>query len=125
MNHWVAAWGTSPSLADVQPAQYAKNITLRYKLTLTVRGTAIRLRFDNLFNEEPAELTRVTVCTPDAQTTVPVLFNGNETGIIPAKGSLTSIVSLLQRLNRVELRHRQQLHALGQLATQTLNFALY
>ena len=30
-----------------------------------------------------------------------------------AKGSLTSIVSLLQRLNGVELRHRQQLHALG------------
>ncbi len=87
---WVAAWGTSPSLADVQAAQYAKNITLRYKLKLTVRGTAVRLRFDNLFNEEATELTRVTVCTPDADKTVPVLFGGKQTGVIDAKSSLVS-----------------------------------
>lgn len=87
---WVAAWGTSPAISDVQAAQYAKNITLRYKLKLTLRGTAVRLRFDNLFNDEPAELTRVTVCTADTGKITPVLFDGKQTGVIAANGSLLS-----------------------------------
>lgn len=87
---WVAAWGTSPSIADAQPAQYAKNITLRYALKLTLRGSAIRLRFDNLFNQEDAQLTRVTVCRSGDEKTTPVLFSGMESGVIPAGGSITS-----------------------------------
>jgi len=87
---WVAAWGTSPSIADVQPAQYAKDITLRYALKMSIRGTAVRLRFDNLFGSEPAQLTRVTVCSAAANETVPVTFGKESTGLIPAGGSLTS-----------------------------------
>ena len=87
---WVAAWGTSPSIADAQPAQYAKDITLRYPLKMTLRGSAIRLRFDNLFSQEHAQLTRVTVCRNGDAATVPVLFGGAETGVIPAGGSLVS-----------------------------------
>jgi len=87
---WVAAWGTSPSIADAQPAQYAKNITLRYSLKMGIHGSAVRLDFDNLFNDEPAQLTRVTVCPAGAEQTVPVLFDGQTVGMIPAHGSLTS-----------------------------------
>ncbi len=87
---WVAAWGTSPSIADTQPAQYAKNITLRYALKMTISGKAIRLRFDNLFNAEPACLTRVTVCPAGAEKTTAVRFGGMESGRIPAGGSLVS-----------------------------------
>lgn len=87
---WVAAWGTSPSVADVQPAQYAKDITLRYALKMSIRGSAVRLRFDNYFGSEPAQLTRVTVCTAGAEATVPVTFSGSASGAIPAGGSLVS-----------------------------------
>ena len=87
---WVAAWGTSPSIADVQPAQYAKNITLRYVLKMGIRGGAIRLRFDNLFHNEPAELTHVTVCCAGSGKPETVLFDGKAIGVIPAEGSLVS-----------------------------------
>ncbi len=87
---WVAAWGTSPSIADAQPAQYAKNVTLRYALKMSIRGSRVRLRFDNLFNAEPAALTRVSVCAAGAEKTLPVLFDGSESGVIPAEGSLVS-----------------------------------
>ena len=87
---WVAAWGTSPSIADTQPAQYAKNITLRYALKMGIRGSAVRLRFDNLFHSEPAELTRVTVCKAGSDRTETVLFGGKSTGVIPAEGTLVS-----------------------------------
>lgn len=87
---WIAAWGTSPSIADAQPAQYAKDITLRYALKMTIRGSRIRLRFDNLFSAEDASLTRVTVCPAGADHPVPLTFGGSETGMIPAGASLTS-----------------------------------
>lgn len=87
---WVAAWGTSPSIADAQPSQYAKDITLRYALKMTIRGSRIRLRFDNLFSPEAACLSRVTVCASGADHTVPLTFGGKETGTIPAGASLTS-----------------------------------
>lgn len=92
---WVAAWGTSPSIADVQPAQYAKDITLRYVLKMGIRGSQIRLRFDNLFGSDPAELTRVSVCPVGETTPLRVLFGGSETGVIPANASLTSDVLTL------------------------------
>lgn len=87
---WVAAWGASPSIADVQPAQYAKDVTLRYVLKMGIRGSAVRLRFDNLFGAEPAQLTRVTVCAAGANETTPVSFGGEAIGTIPAGGSLIS-----------------------------------
>lgn len=87
---WVAAWGTSPSIADLPPAQYAKDITLRYVLKMGIRGSQIRLRFDNLFSDETATLTRVTVCPVGESKPVAVLFDGSETGVIAANGSLTS-----------------------------------
>jgi len=87
---WVAAWGTSPSIADAQPAQYAKDITLRYALKMTIRGSAVRLRFDNLFGAEPAQLTRVTVCAAGTNEVTPVSFAGEAIGTIPAGGSLIS-----------------------------------
>lgn len=87
---WVAAWGTSPSIADVQPAQYAKDITLRYALKMGIRGSAVRLRFDNLFGAEAAQLTRVTVCAAGADKALPVTFQQQTCGLIPAGGTLYS-----------------------------------
>ena len=87
---WVAAWGTSPSISDLQPAQYARDVTLRYVLKMGIRGSAVRLSFDNLFGKEPAQLTRVTVCKAGVETTTPVLFDDCESGVIPAGGSLVS-----------------------------------
>ncbi len=87
---WVAAWGTSPSIADLQPAQYARDITLRYVLKMGIRGAAVRLHFHNLFGAEPVELTRVTVCTAYAASTTPLTFSGESAGLIPAGGALIS-----------------------------------
>ena len=58
--HWVAAWGVSPSIAERMPAQYAKNITLRYILKTAISGSAIRLHFSNEYGAEAVSLTRVT-----------------------------------------------------------------
>ena len=87
---WVAAWGTSPSIADAQPTQYAKDITLRYALKMSIRGTAVRLRFDNLFGNEAVQLTRVTVCAAGATQTTPVTFSSQRSASIPAGSSLIS-----------------------------------
>lgn len=87
--HWVAAWGTSPSIVDLTPAHYAKNITLRYPLQMTIAGERVKLHFSNLFGSENVILSRVTVtdgiCKP-----VPVLFGGQIQGTIPAGEMLES-----------------------------------
>ena len=93
--HWVAAWGTSPSMTDLTPAHYAKNITLRYPLQMTIHGESIRLRFSNLFSAEDATLSRVTVTDGECKP-IPVLFEGRVQGVIPAGGTLESDAAALE-----------------------------
>lgn len=89
MSHWVAAWGASPSYADRAPAQYARDITLRYALRTGIGGSAMKLGFSNLFGDMDAELTRVTVRTADGAN-CEVTFGGQRSGVIPAGGTLKS-----------------------------------
>ncbi len=114
---WVAAWGTSPSIAESQPAQYARDITLRYALKMTIHGSKIRLRFDNLFSDEPASLTRVTVCAAGAERTLPLTFGGKETGMIPAGASLTSDELAMEIVPGMDLIVNIYLGNLTRLAT--------
>jgi len=82
--HWVAAWGTSPSIAERLPAQYAKDITLRYTLKTTIGGSAIRLHFGNAFGSEAVTLTRVTANGHE------VLFGGQSECRMDAHGEAVS-----------------------------------
>lgn len=91
MSHWVAAWGTAPSYAERNPAQYARDITLRYKLRMGIAGSAMKLGFSNLFGDMDAELTRVTVRTADGVNHA-VAFGGARSGVIAMGGTLESDV---------------------------------
>lgn len=89
MSHWVAAWGTAPSNAERTPAQYARDITLRYTLRVGIGGSAMKLGFSNLFGDLDAELTRVTVRTADGRSHA-VTFGGQTSAVIPMGGALES-----------------------------------
>lgn len=80
--HWVSAWGNAVSVAENRPERYAKDITLRYPITLPFGGQALRMTFDNYCGTEPITLTRVT-CLYNGSF-YPVLFNGNSCVTIPA-----------------------------------------
>ncbi|MBE5782287.1 MAG: lipase [Clostridiales bacterium] len=85
--HWVAAWGVAPSLKEALPAEYAKDITLRYILKMGIGGKGLRLHFSNLFNEEETVITRATVQLQGQEGPVyPVLFGGKSQGVLPAQG---------------------------------------
>ena len=85
--HWVAAWGVAPSIREALPAEYAKDITLWYRLKMGIGGTGLRLHFSNLFNEEDTVITRATVQLHGQDGPVhPVLFGGKEKGVLPAGG---------------------------------------
>ncbi|MBQ0049213.1 MAG: lipase [Bacteroidales bacterium] len=58
---WVACWGNATSITDRKEAVYAKDITLRYPLTLCFGGSALRMRFSNLTGTEPVTLSKVSV----------------------------------------------------------------
>ncbi len=85
---WVAVWGSAPSVSEARPAQYAKNITLRYTLRAMLDGTKIRLHFSNLGGAEDVRITRVYVSSAQ-KNAVPVTFQGN-TGCFIAAGGNTS-----------------------------------
>lgn len=89
MSHWVAAWGAPPSYADRNPAQYARDITLRYTLRTGIAGSAMKLGFSNLFGDMEAELTRVMVRTADGEKHN-VTFGGEQSTVIPVGGTLKS-----------------------------------
>ena len=57
---WVACWGNATSIADQQPAMYAKDITLRYPVKMCFDGSRLRLRFSNFTGTEPVTLSTVT-----------------------------------------------------------------
>ena len=85
--HWVATWGVSPSLRETLPADYGKNITLRYILKMGTAGKALRLHFSNLYNEEETVITRATVMPVGKPEDMKgVTFAGCEKGVLPAQG---------------------------------------
>ncbi|MDD3367458.1 MAG: GDSL-type esterase/lipase family protein [Lachnospiraceae bacterium] len=100
---WTAMWGNAVSRPDHLPAEYAKDITLRYPVFAPFAGTALRFRFDNYCGSEPITIADVYVShkvketiedTPgtgfrgtlcDASTIVPITFCG-KTNITIAPG---------------------------------------
>ncbi|MDO4501108.1 MAG: GDSL-type esterase/lipase family protein [Erysipelotrichaceae bacterium] len=61
MSKWVSTWGNAMSYKDVSPAEYAKDITLRYTVLNMFVGQAIRLSFDNFTGTEKVTLSDITV----------------------------------------------------------------
>lgn len=89
--HWAAAWGVGVSSKKAMLCQYAKDMTLRYYLKMFVSGEKIRLHFSNLFGEDAALLSRVTVMPRGKKEEMQeVLFAGKNRGEIPAHGELDS-----------------------------------
>ncbi len=61
MEHWVSIWGNAMSIMENRPESYARKITLRYKITVPMSGTAIRIELDNFTGEEAVSFTEVTL----------------------------------------------------------------
>ncbi len=59
--HWVSVWGNAVSVAENRPERYAKDITIRYPISIPFDGKAIRLTFDNYCGTEPITLNKVTI----------------------------------------------------------------
>ncbi|MBE7088814.1 MAG: lipase [Clostridiales bacterium] len=87
---WVTVWGNATSVAEHRPAEYAKNITLRYPIKCAFGGKKIRLHFSNYCGTEPVTFNRVTVATAvsdreiDLKDATVVTFGGSQTVTIPA-----------------------------------------
>lgn len=79
---WVAVWGNAMSCDDFHPADYAKDITLRYVITTAMSGDKIRLRFSNPYGTEDVALSYVTVGRVNEDESVSdfvnVTFNGEK-----------------------------------------------
>lgn len=83
---WVAVWGNAMSCDYFRPADYAKDITLRYVITTAMNGDRIRLRFSNPYGAEDVTLSYVTVGRVNEDDSVShfvnVTFNGEKTAKI-------------------------------------------
>ena len=75
---WVATWANATSITDQVAARYAKDLTLRYPITVCFDGCALRFRFSNLTGTEPVRFTAGVARTTDA------VCNGTDKGIDPA-----------------------------------------
>lgn len=95
MSAWITAWGSAVSIADRRPAMYAKDLTLRYPLLMTLSGSAVRITLDNFCGTEAVTLAYATVAhaiggastAPELHT---LLFDGVPTVTLPAGESRTS-----------------------------------
>ena len=88
MQKWVSVWGNAVSIAENRPERYAKEITLRYPITLPFSGSGVRLTFDNYCGTEPVTLEKVTIFCGGAFH--PVTFGGERRVTLPAEGNAIS-----------------------------------
>lgn len=58
---WVCAWGNAISIAERRPENYAKDLTLRYPVSIPFDSRKIRLSFDNFCGSEDVILNHVCV----------------------------------------------------------------
>ena len=82
---WVACWGNATSITDRKEAVYAKDITLRYPVTMCFSGCKLRFRFSNLTGTEPVSITRAFVAKrsdSNSYVPVPILYNKVEECVI-------------------------------------------
>ena len=87
---WVTVWGNAISIAERRPENYAKNLTLRYPVRMTAKGSEIRITLDNFCGNEAVTLTCGNIARSaggdsiDAETIVPLSFGGCPEVTIPA-----------------------------------------
>lgn len=82
---WVSCWGNATSVTDRKESTFAKDLTLRYPITMPFSGNKLRLRFSNLTGTEDVTLTRVYVAktVEEEYLTVPLTFNGQVAVTLP------------------------------------------
>lgn len=87
---WVTAWGNAISVAKRRPANYAKDITLRYPVKMILEGKGLRVTLDNFCGNEAVTITSVKAARSSGQdnidtaTTKTFTFGGKETVTIPS-----------------------------------------
>ena len=93
---WVTMWGNAQSKVMPQPAQYAKNLTLRYPVFIPFDGNKIRITLDNFCVDETAKIESVSISTGDTLSDVQsgdikvLTFNNTESFEIEPHSSITS-----------------------------------
>ena len=93
---WVTAWGNAISISERRPENYAKNLTLRYPVRMTVNGSEIRITLDNFCGNEDVTVTSANVSVSlgadeiETGTIKPILFKGNPSVTIPKGERITS-----------------------------------
>jgi lysophospholipase L1-like esterase len=90
--HWVAAWGAPPDQAGEALAPQ----TVRQVIRVSLGGSAVRLRFSNLYGDGPVILDQVRVARSAGGSAIrpgadhPVAFGGKPAVTIPRGGSVIS-----------------------------------
>lgn len=99
---WLASWGVAIQKGESssrKPTVMAlENNTIRQQVRLSYGGEKLRLTFSNEYGETPVTLQAVHLAKLlnygksdiDVLTDIPVTFNGSESIIIPAGGTITS-----------------------------------
>jgi lysophospholipase L1-like esterase len=93
---WTTMWANAMSIADNEPAMYAKDITLRYPVFCPLDATSLRFTFDNFTGKEPITITSATCAKTteersiDTTSTTTITFNGCPSITIPAGEQVTS-----------------------------------
>lgn len=85
---WVSIWGNALSIAENRPERYARDITLRYPISIPFSGSGMRLTFDNFCGTEPVTLAKTTLRSGGQF--LPVTFQGQRSLTLPAGASRVS-----------------------------------
>ncbi len=98
-NAWIATWATSPQSGTPNPREPLLSIddqTVRERLTASIGGSQIRLRFSNEFGSSPLFIGAATVAIPTDASTIKeesiqnVTFEGRNSTEIPRRASAVS-----------------------------------
>lgn len=96
---WLGTWGTAPYVVDANnqpPAPGLANNTLRQNFKVSVGGSEVRMQFSNIYSNAPITLNSVHLAKHasagaiQANTSIPLTFNGSASVTIPAGGSIYS-----------------------------------
>lgn len=87
---WVGAWGNAISVSERRPENYAKDLTLRYPITMMLDGEALRITLDNFCGSEAVTITSASLARSEGEdkiasgASVSITFGGSESVTIPA-----------------------------------------
>ena len=99
--HWVASWTTSPIktgliIAGVRLCDFLSNCCYRTVIQMTLGGTQVRLKFSNLYGDDPIVLDETNIARTSVNnesdiikgSIIPVTFDGKTKATIPAGGEI-------------------------------------